>query len=145
MKIYYIKCESGEVESLWEDEQDAKEHASGLSGPATVEARTVHRRKSIEQAARGLAEMHKKNDPETMEVHYFPTIGEDICIVEITEAVGPTDPPEILPLRFAAMPEHDIPFRNVVILLHPEEWKQVLDGKARLPNGWNLNESKRIL
>jgi hypothetical protein len=50
----------------------------------------------------------------------------------------------VLPFHFQARPDLGIDFTSTVILLSPEEWKEVVAGKLSLPAGWDLTK-KEIL
>jgi hypothetical protein len=42
----------------------------------------------------------------------------------------------VLPFRFTANPDRDVPYPSVVVLLSVDEWNDVRTGKLKLPPGW---------
>jgi hypothetical protein len=51
---------------------------------------------------------------------------------------------DVLPFRFAARPDIGVPFASTVILMSPEEWKDVLSGALPLPPGWDLSRREPL-
>ena len=99
--------------------------------------------RSIAAVARDLAAAHRKADPQTSVVKLFPSdAGDEIRLLEVTSAVPATG--EILPFRFAAQPSLHVDYPSVVILLTPEEWRDVRAGKLMLPPGWDLHKARAI-
>lgn len=91
--------------------------------------------KAVFEVAKDLAEAHKKADPEIRQIYLVEDpAGAEVRLIEVSSAVGYTG--SIMPFRFAARPDLDIPYPSVVILLSPEE-KDLLDRKElELPNTW---------
>lgn len=89
--------------------------------------------KSVADVAEELAAAHKHEDPETTAVFLAAALDE-VRLVEVSGSVGTSG--EVLPYRFAAQPAKGIKYPSVVILLSPEEWSQVQDGRLSLPAGW---------
>jgi hypothetical protein len=58
----------------------------------------------------------------------------EVRLVEVDSEIGTTG--EVFPFRFAARPDLDIPYQSVIVLLSPEEWANVKDGRLKLPDGW---------
>ncbi|WP_437630701.1 hypothetical protein [Sorangium sp. So ce854] len=91
--------------------------------------------KRVDEVAKHLAEAHKKADPDIQQIYMVedPT-GAEVRLVEVSGSVGYTG--AVMPFRFAARPDLDIPYPSVVILLSPEE-KTLLDRKElELPDTW---------
>ena len=91
--------------------------------------------KSVDEVAKSLATAHKKADPDIMQIYLIedPT-GKEVRLVEVSTSVGFTG--AIMPFRFAARPDLDVPYPSVVILLSPEE-KDLLDrSELELPGSW---------
>jgi len=91
--------------------------------------------KSVDEVAKNLATAHKKADPDIRQIYLIedPT-GKEIRLVEVSTSVGFTG--SIMPFRFAARPDLDVPYPSVVILLSPEE-KDLLDRRElELPDAW---------
>jgi hypothetical protein len=91
--------------------------------------------KPVEEVAKHLAKAHKKADPDIQQIYMVEDpAGTEVRLVEVSGSVGYTG--TVMPFRFAARPDLDIPYASVVILLSPEE-KALLDRKElELPNGW---------
>jgi hypothetical protein len=85
--------------------------------------------------AHELAAAHRKEDPETSDVYLAPA-DEEVRLIEITTAVSSAESGKVLPFRFAKRPDLDLPYDAVVVLLSPDEWDQVKDGRLALPDGW---------
>jgi hypothetical protein len=92
-------------------------------------------KKTVLDVARELAAAHRAEDPETSNVYLAPA-EEEVRLIEITTAVSSAEPGKVLPFRFAKRPDLDLPYDAVVVLLSPEEWDQVRDGRLALPEGW---------
>jgi hypothetical protein len=91
--------------------------------------------RSVDEVAKNLATAHKQADPDIREIYLIedPT-GKEIRLVEVSTSVGFTG--SIMPFRFAARPDLDLPYPSVVILLSPEE-KDLLDRRELdLPDAW---------
>jgi hypothetical protein len=92
----------------------------------------------MDQVAKHLAKAHKKADPDIQQIYMVedPT-GMEVRLVEVSGSVGYTG--TVMPFRFAARPDLDIPYASVVILLSPEE-KALLDRKElELPDAWGAS------
>lgn len=50
----------------------------------------------------------------------------------------------MLPFHFRARQDLGIDFASTVILLSPEEWRDVLAGKLPLPDGWDLSTKEPL-
>lgn len=60
--------------------------------------------------------------------------GAEVRLLEVSGSVGNTG--SVMPFRFTARPDLDVPFPTVVILLSPEE-KELLDRRElQLPASW---------
>ncbi len=95
----------------------------------------------IDDVATELARAHRQADPATIIVKYFPDVSE-IRLVEVSTEAPTTG--EILPFAFGAEPANGIDFPSIVILLSPEEWREVQAGLLRLPDGWDLNTARDL-
>lgn len=96
--------------------------------------------KSIEDVAHELADAHRKEDPETVAV-YLADSSSEVRLVEVSSSVG--DSGEVLPFRFAASVEHDVPYPSVVVLLSEADWKRVEAGDLDLPEDWGAPKDLR--
>jgi len=98
----------------------------------------------IETQARSVAQSHRQNDPDTTEVWWSPDPAlREVRLVEVSSSVGCTG--EVLPFRFgpdgAAMP-----YPTVVVLLSPEEMRDLREGTLSLPDSWRARaEDLRLL
>lgn len=88
-----------------------------------------------------LAQAHKAADPQTTLVKFFPKENtKEIHLLEVSK-----DSPSlgnVYPFQFG--PADDIIFSSIVILLSPEDWKDVESGKLLLPTGWDLNSAEDL-
>ncbi|MBU6427455.1 MAG: hypothetical protein KGR26_00445 [Cyanobacteria bacterium REEB65] len=92
-------------------------------------------KKSLDDVARELAAAHREADPETQEVYFAPDpAGAEIRLLEVTASVNTAG--EVLPFGYAPDERQGIPFRSVLVLLSPEDWRRCLDGQIELPPGW---------
>lgn len=91
--------------------------------------------KSVNEVAKSLAMAHKQADPDIQEIYVIEDpAGEEVRLVEVSSSVGYTG--SVMPFRFDARPDLDVPYPSVVVLLSPEE-KVLLDRKElELPAAW---------
>ncbi|MEI7892822.1 MAG: hypothetical protein WCI05_07010 [Myxococcales bacterium] len=83
--------------------------------------------KPVDDVARALANAHKKADPDIRQIYLIEDpSGKEVRLVEVSDSVGFTG--TVMPFRFAARPDLDVPYPSVLILLSPEE-KALLDRK----------------
>jgi hypothetical protein len=97
--------------------------------------------RSTRTVALELAAAHRKADPDTKVVKFFPAENE-IRLLEVSD-IAPTTG-EILPFRFAADVTNRVEYPSVVILVSPSEWIDIESGKLSLPDGWNLQFAEGI-
>ena len=94
---------------------------------------------SFKTVANKLAHAHKSEDPQTNAVFVsFDHQLQEIRMVEVSGSVGYTG--EILPYRFKARPDLDIPYATSVVLLSEEELTELQGGKLKLPEHWGSIE-----
>lgn len=99
--------------------------------------------KAILDEAKELASAHRKTDPSTRVVKFFPSGHADqVRLLEVSESAPTTG--EIMPFTFSADPRHGVDHASTVILLSPEEWKAVQDGKLSLPAEWDLSVAEDL-
>jgi hypothetical protein len=99
--------------------------------------------KAYETTAEKLAAAHKQEDPQTKEVYLFPDVQlDDVRLLEVSGSAPKSG--DVLPFHFQPRPDLGIDFSSTVILLSPEEWKDVLAGKLQLPGGWDLAHKKSL-
>ncbi|MGH7271860.1 MAG: hypothetical protein ACREJ3_15630 [Polyangiaceae bacterium] len=93
--------------------------------------------------AETLAAAHKKEDPQTGEVFLFPDAKlADVRLLEVSGSAPRSG--DVLPFHFEARPDLGIDFASTVILLSPDEWKDVLAGKLTLPAGWDISTKEPL-
>jgi hypothetical protein len=93
--------------------------------------------------AKTLAAFHKQEDPQTAEVYLFPDAHlADVRLLEVSGSAPRSG--DVLPFHFQARPDLGIDFSSTVILLSPDEWKDVLAGKLSLPAGWDLTKKESL-
>lgn len=91
--------------------------------------------RTVLEVAEDLARSHRREDPATRAIYLAPAPGNDeVRLVEVSGSLGSAG--EVLPFRFTARPDQDIPYPSVVVLLSIDEWQDLLDGKLKLPPGW---------
>jgi hypothetical protein len=96
-----------------------------------------------DSTAKSLAAAHKKEDPQTAEVYLFPDAKlADVRLLEVSGSAPNSG--DVVPYHFTARPDLGIHFSSTVILLSPEEWKNVQAGKLPLPAGWDLATKKAL-
>ncbi len=88
------------------------------------------------------ARNHKCQDPNTLHIFYFPH-EQYIRLLEVTPDVATTG--EVFPFRFAERPEWHLYYQSCITLLSPEEWEMVLDGRLKLPEGWDKETAQDLL
>ncbi len=88
---------------------------------------------TIADVALKLAEAHRAEDPDTKGV-YLAEASDEIRLVEVSGSVETAG--EVLPYRFNAQPDEDIPYPSVVILVSVEEWDKLNSGELELPTDW---------
>lgn len=94
--------------------------------------------KSVEEVARDLAAAHKRADPDIQQIFMVPDpAGAEVRLVEVSGSVGNTG--SVMPFRFSARPDLDVPFPSVVILLSPEEKDQLDRQELHLPEAWGTS------
>jgi len=88
------------------------------------------------------ARSHKCEDPSTTNIFYFP-YEEYVRLVEVTPEVSTSG--DVLPFRFAARPDWHCYYQICIILLSTEEWEMILDGRLKLPEGWDKDKAQDLL
>ena len=97
-------------------------------------------RRSISTVARKLAAAHRRADKKTTTIKLFPSPQQDVIrLLEVSNGAPTTG--EVLSFPFPADAAHGVDYPSVVILLSPEEWRQIEHGDLSLPSGWNLAEA----
>jgi hypothetical protein len=85
--------------------------------------------------ARRLARAHAEADPKTVLVLLDPDPrGKEIRLLEVTRSAPTTG--QLLAVGFAARPDLGVAFPSSVLLLSPEEWIDINEGRLELPDGW---------
>ena len=93
-----------------------------------------------QKIAKKLAQGHKKADPSTQMIKYFPSNHhKEVRLLEVSSTAPTTG--EILPFRFGPDTSHGIDLPSVVILISPQEWEDVKSGRLKLPHSWDLNKA----
>lgn len=96
--------------------------------------------RKYEEAVDLLARWHA-NGHTDLEVLSFPDPARKIVrLVEISDDFPATG--DSTPIRMGA--SADFPFPSGVILLTKREWMEVQEGKMSMPNGWSMQDAKRI-
>jgi hypothetical protein len=96
--------------------------------------------KTVLEVAQDLAKFHQQEDPQTQGI-YLAAPDDEVRLVEVSGSVATAG--EVLPFRFAARPDLDLPYPFTVVLLSVDEWEDVRTGKLKLPLGWGDPSSLR--
>lgn len=90
-----------------------------------------------------LANAHRNEDPETSDIFLIPD--PQFVNVRLLEVSGSAPRSgDVLPFSFTARPDLGVQFASTVILLSPDEWKDVLAGKLSLPPDWDLGKREKL-
>lgn len=122
--------------------------AEGLTGSSVPVEVTVPTdgdasSKKYRAIARELAAAHRQWDPQTAEIYLFPDAQlADVRLLEVSSAAPCSG--DVFPFHFPARPDLGIDLSSTVVLLNPEEWKEVLAGKLSLPDGWDLTKKEPL-
>lgn len=93
--------------------------------------------------AASLASAHRTEDPKTVEVYLFPDPHlADVRLLEVSGSAPRSG--DVLPFRFEPRPDIGVPFASTVILLNPDEWRDVLSGALNLPSDWDLTKRELL-
>ena len=92
--------------------------------------------RTVRDVAQYLARAHRERDPRTSVIKLVPAESE-VRLVEVSPDAPSTG--DVLPVRFGSSPADEIDYPSVVVLLSPEEWQDVLEGRLSLPAGWSLS------
>lgn len=93
--------------------------------------------------ARRLAAAHCTTDPATLRVLLDPDPNEnEVRLLEVTPSAPTTG--ELLPFGFLPRPDLGVPFLCTVLLLSPDEWEAVQEGRLELPEGWRRERLQDI-
>ena len=104
---------------------------------------STNREQEYRATAASLATAHRGEDLKTAEVYLFPDPQlSDVRLLEVSGSAPRSG--DVLPFRFAARPDIGVPFASTVILMSPEEWKDVLSGALPLPPGWDLSRREPL-
>jgi hypothetical protein len=91
--------------------------------------------KSVFDVAKHLAEAHKQADPEIEQIWMIEDpSGSEVRLLEVSGSVGNTG--AVLPFRFTARPDLDVPYPSVIVLVSPEEKAQIDRSELDLPSTW---------
>ena len=97
---------------------------------------------TIQTTAKSLAISHRQVDPQTSIIKLFPSLTDEIWLLEVSNAAPTTG--EILPFRFTAAPSEGINYPSIIILLSPSEWDEVRSNRLSLPSGWDLDYAQDL-
>ena len=93
--------------------------------------------------ARELAKAHRNTDRKTSLVKLFSTSQQnEIHLLEVSAAAPTTG--EIMPFRFGENLAHGVDYASVIILVSPEEWREVEAGRLPLPADWDLSTAEDL-
>ena len=99
--------------------------------------------KAIIDEAKELATAHRRTDPATRIIKFFPAVeAGQICLLEVSESAPTTG--EIMPFTFSADSGHGVDYPSTVILLSPREWQDVQSGRLPLPPAWDLSAAEDV-
>lgn len=93
-----------------------------------------------QKTAKKLAQGHKKFDPNTQMIKYFPSNHhKEVRLLEVSSTAPTTG--EMMPFRFGPDTSQGIDLPSVVILISPQEWEDVKSGRLKLPQNWDLSKA----
>jgi hypothetical protein len=100
-----------------------------------IEPNIEYKKLGYVDTARVLARGHREADALTTQVYLArdPSFRE-IRLVEISSA--PQGGPEPLPVSFSERQDQRIAYPSSVLLVTPEEWQEIKDGRRQLPDSW---------
>lgn len=102
---------------------------------------------SKESVAQQLAQSHREADGTITKIFRLVAPGrendpnEPIKLLEVTPNSTASG---IMPVMLPAHAPSGIAYPSIVVEIHPTELPQLLDGKLRLPPGWELDEAKTL-
>lgn len=109
---------------------------------ATKKGHTIE--SQLLEAANRISAYHEDADPALEKVLYLPRAAgsktETVRLIEVSNAASFVGY-DIYAVSFDAAPEHDVDFPSEVVLLHPQEYADIVAGKLQLPKGWNLDRA----
>ncbi len=89
------------------------------------------------EQARFLAEHHRENDPDTTHIYFIEDEQDrEVRMLEVSKSVESYG---VMPVRFAARPDQNLDYPTVVVLLSPEEMKEVQEENLDLPEAWGAH------
>ncbi len=98
-------------------------------------AAKVFEQRSLLEVAQDLARAHKEADREIQQIYMVEDpSGREVRLVEVSGSVGYTG--SVMPFRFAARDDLNVPYESVIILLNPEEKEMLDQKKLALPEAW---------
>lgn len=95
------------------------------------------------ETAQELASAHRYEDPKTAEVLLIPD-GEFVNVRLLEVSGSAPSSGDVFPFHFEARPDLGVKFASTVILLSPDEWKLVQEGKLALPSDWDLKKAEKL-
>ncbi len=98
---------------------------------------------TLREVAVDLAAAHRRADPATSTIKFFPGAKQDeVCLLEVSSTAPTTG--EVMPFRFGAEIASGVDYPSVVILVSPTEWQDIQKGKLPLPGGWDLATAEDV-
>lgn len=93
-----------------------------------------------QEVVNNLAQLHFEADKAIEQVIWIPNGKEEeqVRLLEVNRTTIPNE--HVLVFHFG--PSFDIPFRQLIADVTPNEWKQIQGGKLPLPKGWNLKTAQ---
>jgi hypothetical protein len=93
--------------------------------------------KTLQETAVLLADEHRKVDPDTKVIKFFPDkSGAMVRLLEVSSATPTLG--QISPFAFNADPKGGIDHPSVVILVSVDEWTDIQAKRLSLPSDWDL-------
>ena len=96
-------------------------------------------KRTVRECASSIARGRAKRDSCMFEVWWSDAFDE-INIIEITESAPPIYEIDSCTCRYPIYLKRRIYYPSSIIMLHPKEWEQVVQGKLKLPVGWKKPE-----
>lgn len=115
-----------------------RQYQKGQGTPPSTTEKTTYR-----QTAQRLSAAHRVTDPATLLVLLEPDPDEkEIRLLEVTRSAPTTGEP--LPVGFMPRPDLGFPFPCTVLLLSPDEWDALQEGRLELPVGWRKERLENL-
>lgn len=92
---------------------------------------------TLEEAARELAALHAVDSHDDLRIYWFDDSDDGaIRLVEVSDFFFPLNDAEVTVYRFPPVPAEGLRHSTEVVLATELEWRAIVEGTCRLPDGW---------